>query len=52
MVLLRKIISEKGFVDIETAKKETGLSRKYLIGYLEYLDKFSDIKKDGQRRFI
>ena len=52
MILLRKIISEKGFVDIETAKKETGLSRKYLIGYLEYLDKFSDIKKDGQRRFI
>ena len=52
MKLLRKIITEKGFIDIEIAKKETGLSRKYLIAYLEYLDKFFDIKKEGQRRYI
>lgn len=52
MKLLRKIITEKGFIDIEIAKKETGLSRKYLIAYLEYLDKFLDIKKEGQRRYI
>lgn len=49
---LRGLMNVYGYVDIELVKIQTGLSRKYLIAYLEYLDRFEDIKCDGTRRFI
>ncbi|NLY03956.1 MAG: selenocysteine-specific translation elongation factor [Campylobacter sp.] len=45
MKLLRDIISKEGFVNIGNVKDKLGLSRKYTIAYLEYLDKFDDITK-------
>lgn len=52
MHYLRELIHAHGYVDIELAKIQTGLSRKYLIAYLEYLDRFEDIKSDGTRRLL
>lgn len=46
----RALIQEHGFIDIQTLKAHYALSRKYLIAYIEYLDKFDDIKKDGVKR--
>lgn len=48
----RVLIREYGFIDIQSLKKHYPLSRKYLIAYMEYLDRFDDIKKDGIRRFL
>ncbi|MCD8477105.1 MAG: SelB C-terminal domain-containing protein [Sulfurospirillum sp.] len=28
------------------------MSRKYLVAYLDYLDNFDDIKKEGNRRIF
>lgn len=47
---MKSIIKEDGFVDIANLKERYDLSRKYLIAYLEYLDNFSDIAKDGNKR--
>ena len=47
---MRKIIEEEGYIDIRNFKAKYALSRKYLIAYLEYLDCFSDIVKEGDRR--
>lgn len=48
---LRQIIRDEGYVDISNLKAHyPELSRKYLIAYLEYLDKQADIKKDGNKR--
>lgn len=52
MQYLRGVISEYGYVDIELAKAQTALSRKYLIAYLEYLDRFEDIQCEGTRRSL
>lgn len=42
----------EGYINISNFKNKLGLSRKYAIAYLEYLDKFSDIKKiDNDRVF-
>lgn len=47
---LREIIKENGYVDITTLKEKLPLSRKYLIAYLDYLDKFEDIiNTEGKR---
>lgn len=47
---LREIIKQNGYVDIATLKEKLPLSRKYLIAYLDYLDKFEDIiNTDGKR---
>lgn len=51
MDLCREIIKNDGYVDIKNLKEKLNLSRKYLIAYLEYLDKFDDITKDGTKRF-
>lgn len=49
---LRGIIKENGYVDIATLKDKFPLSRKYLIAYLDYLDKFEDIiNTEGKRTF-
>ncbi len=48
----KEIIRKEGYIDIKNFKNHLKLSRKYLIGYLEYLDKLDEIKKEGNRRFI
>ncbi|MDE5817362.1 MAG: selenocysteine-specific translation elongation factor [Helicobacter sp.] len=49
---LREIIANEGFVDVALAKTHLGLSRKYAIAYLEYLDSFADIVNQNQRRML
>ena len=50
MEKLRTIIQTEGYVDVKNAKDHFGLTRKYLIAYLDYLDHFDDILKEGIRR--
>jgi selenocysteine-specific elongation factor len=50
MTRLREIIKNEGYVDVKNAKSHFGLTRKYLIAYLDYLDQFDDIIKDGMAR--
>ena len=47
---MKAIIKKDGYIDIKNFKDEHPLSRKYIITYLDYLDNFSEIKKDGNRR--
>lgn len=49
---MRSIIASRGFVNVSVLKDELGISRKFLIAYLEYLDLFDDIKKDGNNRIF
>lgn len=49
---LKDIIKKEGLVNVTTAKDRLGLSRKYAIAYLEYLDKSPDIAKNGQNRVL
>lgn len=49
---MRSIIASRGFVNVNVLKDELGISRKFLIAYLEYLDLFDDIKKDGNNRIF
>ena len=49
---LKDIIKKEGFIDIATFKKYYPISRKYQIAYLEYLDRFNDIKKENNKRFL
>ncbi|WP_332444761.1 selenocysteine-specific translation elongation factor [Wolinella succinogenes] len=48
--LMRRIIKEEGYIEINNLKAHLPLSRKYLIAYLEYLDLFSDIRKEENKR--
>lgn len=50
--LMREIIRTHGFVDVSVLKTHLNLSRKYLISYLEYLDKFDDIKREDNKRYL
>jgi len=52
MTRIREIIKNEGSIDITSFKKHYNFSRKYLIAYLDYLDKYDDIKKDGIKRFL
>lgn len=47
---MRNIIKEDGFINIQNFKDKFPISRKYLITYLDYLDNFSDIKKEQNDR--
>jgi len=47
---MRQIIKEDGYIEISNFKEKFELSRKYMITYLDYLDNFSDIKKQDRRR--
>ncbi|QCD44233.1 selenocysteine-specific elongation factor [Campylobacter mucosalis] len=47
---LKNIIKTQGFVNVQNAKDVLNLSRKYVIAYLETLDKDANIIKDGQDR--
>ena len=49
---MKNIIKEDGYIDIRNFKERYPLSRKYLIAYLDYLDKFSEIKKEDGRRTL
>ncbi len=48
--LINNIIKSNGYIDIKLFKENLDVSRKYLIAYLEYMDKFGNIKKEGDRR--
>jgi selenocysteine-specific elongation factor len=47
---MKNIMKKDGYIDIANFKESYPLSRKYLVTYLDYLDNFSQIKKDGNRR--
>lgn len=49
---LREIIKTQGFVNVQNAKEKLNLSRKFIICYLEYLDKFDDIDKEENNRIF
>jgi len=49
---MKNIIREETYIDIKNFKEKFPLSRKYLIAYLDYLDKFSEIKKENGKRFF
>jgi selenocysteine-specific elongation factor len=48
--LINNIIKSNKYIDIKLFKENLDASRKYLIAYLEYMDKFGNIKKEGDRR--
>jgi len=52
MSKLRAIIATEGYIDIALFKQNYSLSRKYIVAYLEYLDRYSDITRDGNRRVL
>ena len=47
---MKNIINKDGYIDIKNFKANYPISRKYLISYLDYLDNYPDIKKDGNKR--
>ncbi len=49
---MKHIIKEEGYIDLKSLKEHYPLSRKYLIAYLDYLDKFSEIKKEEGKRYL
>jgi selenocysteine-specific elongation factor len=49
---MKQIIKEEGYIDIRNFKEKFPLSRKYLIAYLDYLDKFSEIRKEDGKRYL
>lgn len=49
---MKNIIKEDGYIDIANFKARFPLSRKYLVTYLDYLDNFSQIKKEGNKRIF
>lgn len=50
LALMRGVIEREGYVDVGNLKEVLPLSRKYLIAYLDYLDSFEDIAKEGMKR--
>ena len=50
LALMRGVIEKEGYVDVGNLKEVLPLSRKYLIAYLDYLDSFEDIAKEGMKR--
>ena len=49
---MKDIIKKDGYIDVQNFKEHYTISRKYLIAYLDYLDNFSEIKKEGQKRVL
>ena len=49
---MKTIIKEDEYIDLRNFKERYPLSRKYLIAYLDYLDKISEIKKENGKRFF
>jgi selenocysteine-specific elongation factor len=50
---MKNIIKKDGYIDIQNFKNHYNMSRKYMIAYLDYLDKLKNIEnKDGKRYLI
>jgi len=47
---IRTIMQKEGFASVASVKDSLGISRKYAINYLEYLDKYDDIENIEQKR--
>jgi selenocysteine-specific elongation factor len=47
---MREIMVARGYIDIRNFKEETGMSRKYCIAYLEWLDKSGETVREGEKR--
>ncbi|WP_263833581.1 selenocysteine-specific translation elongation factor [Sulfurospirillum oryzae] len=52
MAHLRDIMRKENGIDIKAFKEHFDMSRKYLVAYLDYLDNFEDVKKEGNRRVL
>lgn len=52
MAKIREIMRCENGIDIASFREHFEMSRKYLVAYLDYLDQFDDIKKEGNRRFL
>lgn len=52
METLREIIRKEGYAEVQNVKEQLGLSRKFVVCYLEYLDRFEDIKRIDNKRFF
>ncbi|MBP1681310.1 MAG: selenocysteine-specific translation elongation factor [Proteobacteria bacterium] len=52
MAHLRDIMRKCEGIDIKAFKEHFDMSRKYLVAYLDYLDNFDDVKKEGNRRVL
>ena len=50
LALMRELMVKHGYLDIRLFRAETGMSRKYCIAYLEYLDRQGDVIREGERR--
>lgn len=49
---MREIMRNENGIDIQSFRNHFEMSRKYLVAYLDYLDQFDDVKKEGHRRFL
>ncbi|CBG40668.1 selenocysteine-specific translation elongation factor [Helicobacter mustelae] len=49
---MRDLLEKYHFLDLAILKKEWGISRKYLIAYLDYFDQFQDIKNQEGKRVL
>ncbi|MSN95957.1 selenocysteine-specific translation elongation factor [Campylobacter sp. FMV-PI01] len=49
---IRQIIKEVGFANVQNVKLKLNISRKFALAYLEYLDKFDDIKNMENNRVL
>lgn len=50
--LMREILQNDGYLDLNNLKSHLNLSRKYLITYLDYLDCFTDITNTNGKRTL
>ncbi|MCI6989600.1 MAG: selenocysteine-specific translation elongation factor [Campylobacter sp.] len=50
--IMREIIAKNGKINVGILKDSLGISRKFAIAFLEYLDGFDDIKKIENDRFL
>lgn len=49
---MREIMLHEKGIDIASFRKHFDISRKYLVAYLDYLDQFDDIFKEGNKRLL
>lgn len=52
MAKMRELMRNENGIDIKSFKEHFDFSRKYLVAYLDYLDQFADVKKEGTRRVL
>lgn len=52
MTKMRELMRNENGMDIKSFKEHFDFSRKYLVAYLDYLDQFADVKKEGTRRIL